>query len=87
MKWPRFAMALSLVFILITGPFAFAAVEDEQWQAPRDYLRMTPIDDAPHAIVMEDVANENLVYSFLYGEKFGTFPNNFARYKIGRAHV
>ena len=80
MKWPRFAMVLSIVVLLISGPIAIAATEDEQWQPPRDYLRMTPIEDAPHAVIMEDVANENLVYSFLYGEKFGTSPNNFARY-------
>jgi hypothetical protein len=41
---------------------------------------MTYFEDAPHAIVMEDVPNENTVYSYLYGSTSGKTDADFERY-------
>ena len=71
---------VALVSTISFAPAALGAVEDEQWMASRDSMRMTYFEDAPHAIVMEDVPNENTVYSYLYGETSGSTDADFERY-------
>ena len=71
--------AVALVSTISFAPTALGAVEDEQWMAARDSMRMTYFEDAPHAIVMEDVPNENTVYSYLYGETSGNTDADFER--------
>ncbi|MEY4290690.1 MAG: hypothetical protein RL130_632 [Actinomycetota bacterium] len=71
--------ALALLTVGITASYA-ADIEDEQWVASPELRKLKLIEDAPHSFIMEEVASENAVVSYLFAEYFGASDKDFERY-------
>lgn len=80
-SWKKTFAAVTIA-LLTVGSFGShaAEIEDEQWVASPELRKLKLIEDAPHTFIMEEVASENAIVSYLFAEYFGAKDSDFERY-------
>ena len=73
-------MAIASLTLTFTATSLAADIEDEQWVSSPELRKFKTLEDPPHSIVMEEVANENSIVSHLFAEYYGATEQDFERY-------